>query len=118
MSTVARLESPCIGVCTLDETGRACLGCCRTTDEIAVWVVLDHDERARIIGELAERRRRRDGSSLLLEPRQCSRCGTRFGCGAGDPHNACWCSSYPPIRPDAAMACLCPACLAAAANKE
>lgn len=116
MSAATAIATPCIGVCTLDESGRVCLGCCRTADEIAVWVALEPEERRRIIGELPGRRRRLEGISAPLEPRRCARCGTPFGCGAHDPHNACWCTRYPPVEPDAAMSCLCPACLAAAAT--
>lgn len=117
MSAVLKYASPCIGVCTLDESGRLCLGCCRTVDEIAVWVVLEDDERARIIGELPERRRRREAIATPLAPKKCSRCGTAFGCGANDPQNACWCAHYPVVAPDAALGCLCPACLAAASRE-
>lgn len=31
------VESPCVGVCTLDETTGFCLGCYRTADEIKNW---------------------------------------------------------------------------------
>ncbi|MBK6983153.1 MAG: DUF1289 domain-containing protein [Betaproteobacteria bacterium] len=116
MNAVASLATPCIGVCTLDDSGRVCLGCCRTADEIAVWVVLDDGERTRIIGELPGRRRRLQGIAVPLEPRKCSGCGTPFGCGANDPQNPCWCAAYPVVEPDAGATCLCPACLAAAAR--
>jgi len=117
MSAVVGIATPCIGVCTPDESGRVCLGCCRTTDEIAVWVALDDAERARIIGELPERRRLREGIAVPFGPRKCSHCAAPFGCGANDPHDPCWCTHYPVVDPGPAMSCLCPGCLAAAANR-
>ena len=40
--------SPCIGVCSLDDAG-LCLGCRRTTAEIARWSQMSDDERLRIM---------------------------------------------------------------------
>ncbi len=74
-------------------------------------------ERSEIIGQLPARRIHMEGLATKLEPRQCSKCGTKFGCGANDPHNACWCTTYPPVEPAVGGSCLCPACLAAAAYK-
>ena len=51
------VESPCIRVCTLDETGRLCLGCFRTLDEIGAWAQLADPERARVVERLPARRR-------------------------------------------------------------
>jgi predicted Fe-S protein YdhL (DUF1289 family) len=49
MSTGFRaVLSPCIGVCTLDESG-LCHGCLRTTAEIARWIQMDDDERLRLM---------------------------------------------------------------------
>jgi len=42
------VPSPCIGVCTLDDDG-ICLGCRRTSDEIARWPRMSNDERLRLI---------------------------------------------------------------------
>lgn len=36
--------SPCIGICTLDDDG-LCLGCHRTSAEIARWPQMNDDER-------------------------------------------------------------------------
>jgi predicted Fe-S protein YdhL (DUF1289 family) len=109
-----KLASPCIGVCTLDASQTVCLGCCRTTNEIAVWVAMTPEERAEVIGQLPERRRRIDGVTTPLEPRSCTQCGTAFGCGANGPEGTCWCNRYPPVAPVEGASCLCPACLAAA----
>jgi len=40
--------SPCIGVCHLDERG-LCVGCRRTTAEIARWGQMNDDERLRLM---------------------------------------------------------------------
>ena len=48
------IESPCIGVCRLDEQGR-CLGCFRTTAEIGGWLSMSVEQRRAVIDELPER---------------------------------------------------------------
>nr|WP_243412233.1 DUF1289 domain-containing protein [Lysobacter telluris] len=40
--------SPCIGICALDATGH-CLGCHRTSSEIARWIQMGDDERLRLM---------------------------------------------------------------------
>jgi predicted Fe-S protein YdhL (DUF1289 family) len=116
MSRVAGIASPCMNVCTLDPTGRACTGCLRTVDEIAGWAGFSDAKRASVIGKLPERHRRLHGQQAALETRRCAKCGTAFGCGAGNPNEACWCTRYPPVAPGEGATCLCPACLAAAAT--
>lgn len=63
MSDAARelpeIESPCIGVCTLDSDG-VCAGCFRTRDEIAGWLGYSSRRRREIMAALAERAARRD----------------------------------------------------------
>lgn len=51
-----RIASPCISVCRLDPFEDVCVGCMRTTDEIASWSSYSDDERRRIMGTLKERR--------------------------------------------------------------
>lgn len=46
------LASPCIGVCNLDDATGYCLGCARTTDEIANWHENSPDRRAEIMKAL------------------------------------------------------------------
>ena len=48
------IASPCIHICKLD-AGDVCIGCQRTRDEIARWLVMTDDERARVMAMLAER---------------------------------------------------------------
>jgi predicted Fe-S protein YdhL (DUF1289 family) len=52
----ANIESPCVGVCTVDPIKRRCHGCLRTLAEIAAWARMTPDERVRIIAELGVRR--------------------------------------------------------------
>lgn len=40
--------SPCVGVCALDDDG-LCLGCHRTSAEIARWIQMNDDERLRLM---------------------------------------------------------------------
>jgi len=47
--------TPCIGVCALDGEG-ICMGCQRTTDEIARWGVMDDDERMHLMDDVLPRR--------------------------------------------------------------
>ncbi len=49
------VSSPCIGICTLDEAHRLCLGCGRTLDEIAAWATLAESVRRRIMAGLPGR---------------------------------------------------------------
>ena len=52
-STVA---SPCISICRIDDATGLCTGCLRTLDEIAVWSVLDDDDRRAVLKAIGERR--------------------------------------------------------------
>jgi len=54
------VESPCVNVCTLGTTGRTCIGCFRTVDEIALWAQMSDAERAGVLALLPERRRRQE----------------------------------------------------------
>jgi predicted Fe-S protein YdhL (DUF1289 family) len=52
------MDSPCIGVCRIDPRAGLCVGCARTTAEIAVWRDASEEQRARILAELPRRRAR------------------------------------------------------------
>lgn len=52
--TLEEIESPCIGVCRLDDEGR-CLGCFRTAAEIGGWLSMSAEERRAVIDELPAR---------------------------------------------------------------
>ena len=45
------LLSPCIGICSLGDDGR-CLGCHRTSSEIAQWISMSDDERLRLMEDV------------------------------------------------------------------
>ena len=51
------IPSPCVGVCTLDQATNRCIGCMRTTEEIAAWPRAGQDERLAIVQRLRQRRR-------------------------------------------------------------
>jgi len=53
----ARVESPCIRHCTLDDDD-ICLGCFRSIDEICAWAAADNAERRRILVAATARRQR------------------------------------------------------------
>jgi predicted Fe-S protein YdhL (DUF1289 family) len=48
------IETPCIGLCTLDGQG-ICKGCLRTFQEIADWPYMSAFERSEIMTDLALR---------------------------------------------------------------
>lgn len=50
-----KADSPCVNICKLDERG-ACLGCCRTLDEIACWSRMNEREKAAVTAMLGSRR--------------------------------------------------------------
>ncbi|MEO8459615.1 MAG: DUF1289 domain-containing protein [Dokdonella sp.] len=47
--------SPCIGICQLDDAGY-CLGCLRSTREIAAWSTLTDEQRHYIMDVVLPRR--------------------------------------------------------------
>ena len=58
---MAEIESPCNRVCVVDPRSSLCIGCGRSVDEIAGWVGLRADRRARIMAELPRRLRQPAG---------------------------------------------------------
>ena len=59
-SAFRALLSPCVGVCALDDDG-LCLGCHRTSAEIARWIQMNDDERLRLMEDvLPDRESRRN----------------------------------------------------------
>lgn len=47
------VSTPCISICTLDVSGRQCLGCGRTLAEIGAWSGMSEAERRAIMARLA-----------------------------------------------------------------
>ena len=55
MSNELEIESPCVGVCTMDEATGYCLGCYRTIEEIQGWWDLDNAAKKSVIEETTKR---------------------------------------------------------------
>lgn len=51
----APASSPCIDICDLDTPNGLCLGCARTSREIACWGALNETDRREIMAELPAR---------------------------------------------------------------
>jgi predicted Fe-S protein YdhL (DUF1289 family) len=49
------IDSPCVGVCSMDETTGFCLGCYRTLEEIQGWWDLSNAEKKTVIEATAKR---------------------------------------------------------------
>lgn len=49
------IQSPCIGVCSMDDTTGYCHGCYRTIDEIKAWWNLNQDDQKNLLATLDER---------------------------------------------------------------
>lgn len=68
------IDSPCVKVCVIHPESRLCLGCHRTTDEIARWSKMTPEERAEITAALPGRNpspgRRSGGASARRAARQ------------------------------------------------
>jgi predicted Fe-S protein YdhL (DUF1289 family) len=52
---MAAIESPCILVCSIDQTTGYCFGCGRTRDEIAGWIEMTPETRRAVMAELPAR---------------------------------------------------------------
>lgn len=49
------IDSPCIGVCSMDDVSGLCLGCYRTIEEIQGWWDMDETSKQSIIDQADER---------------------------------------------------------------
>ena len=47
--------SPCVGVCAIDPKSKLCLGCLRSTDEIAIWSQIDNKKALEIMKDIKNR---------------------------------------------------------------
>jgi predicted Fe-S protein YdhL (DUF1289 family) len=56
-TTFRAVLSPCIGTCSLGDDG-LCLGCHRTSSEIARWISMTDDERLRLMEDVLPVRER------------------------------------------------------------
>ena len=49
------IQSPCVGVCAMDDLTGLCQGCFRTLDEIQGWWDLDNTGKQAIVEEASKR---------------------------------------------------------------
>jgi len=49
------IQSPCIGLCSMDELSGFCQGCYRTIDEIQAWWDLTNQQKQQVINMAPER---------------------------------------------------------------
>jgi uncharacterized protein len=49
------IQSPCIGVCSMDDLTGVCLGCYRTIEEIQGWWDMDNTTKQAVIAEASAR---------------------------------------------------------------
>jgi uncharacterized protein len=55
MADNEEVQSPCIGVCVVDESNGFCQGCFRTIQEIQNWWDLDNRQKKLIVDEAQQR---------------------------------------------------------------
>ncbi len=51
----ADVQSPCIGVCSMDDNTGFCLGCYRTLDEIQQWWELGNKQKLAVVALASDR---------------------------------------------------------------
>lgn len=56
-----RVESPCVGVCVIDDGTGLCQGCLRTLEEVALWGGSSAAQRREILAAVESRRRAEPG---------------------------------------------------------
>ena len=56
--------SPCIGVCSIDPKSNLCLGCLRSSEEIAIWPLIDNQKALEIMKEIKKRSYTKFNSNL------------------------------------------------------
>lgn len=50
-----KISSPCNGICIMDEDTEFCVGCFRTSDEIANWEEYSEEQRTEVLREITRR---------------------------------------------------------------
>ena len=51
----ASISTPCVNVCVLDPLSDICVGCGRTTAEIAAWTAMSEADRLAVMAGLGQR---------------------------------------------------------------
>jgi len=54
-AAVQTVSSPCVAVCRLDASSGLCVGCARSSAEIAQWVRMSEHERLAVMAQLSGR---------------------------------------------------------------
>jgi len=49
------IDSPCVDICTTDPESDLCVGCGRTVEEIANWIIFSDKEKKKLLIELEKR---------------------------------------------------------------
>jgi len=49
------VDSPCVKICVIHPASGLCIGCFRTTDEIASWSTMEPQARRTLVAELPDR---------------------------------------------------------------
>lgn len=55
MMSMVPISSPCVKICVVDPLSGLCIGCGRTTGEIATWSEMNDIERAAVMRGLPDR---------------------------------------------------------------
>ena len=72
--SASEISTPCVRICVVDPLSALCIGCGRTTDEIAAWGVMSEAERVAVMAELDERL-----SATRSRSQRCGRLRARAG---------------------------------------
>lgn len=57
---MGKTNSPCNGICIMDEDTELCVGCLRTSDEIANWEEYSDEQRTEVLREIMKREAEQD----------------------------------------------------------
>ena len=52
-----KISTPCRNVCNYDTADTYCIGCYRTTNEIALWMIFSEEKRMEIMRLLPKRKK-------------------------------------------------------------
>ena len=63
MAQVTKI-SPCVGICSIDPKSKLCLGCLRSSAEIAIWPQIDNKKAREIMKEIKNRSLKEFNSNL------------------------------------------------------
>ena len=56
--------SPCVGVCSINPKSNLCLGCLRSSNEIAIWPLIDNQKALEIMKKIKKRSYKKFNSNL------------------------------------------------------